>query len=59
MERMDYFLGNGSELISADLSNLNTPSLVNMDFMFINCSKLISVNFKNFNSSNVTSMIGL
>ena len=56
---MDYFLGNGSELISADLSNLNTPSLMNMDFMFINCSKLISVNFKNFNSSNVTSMIGL
>ena len=56
---MDYFLGNGSELISADLSNLTTPSLVNMDFMFINCSKLISVNFKNFNSSNVTSMIGL
>ena len=59
VETMEYFFGNGLELISVDLSKLDTPSLVNMDYMFMNCPKLISVNFNNFDSSNVTSMIGL
>ena len=45
-----------SNLISLDLSNLDTSGVTNMGYMFSGCSKLTSLNISSFNTSNVTNM---
>ena len=45
-----------SNLISLDLSNLDTSGVTNMGYMFNGCSKLTSLNISSFNTSNVTNM---
>ena len=43
-------------LISIDLSNFDTSSVINMRGMFAGCNSLISLNLSNFNTSKVTTM---
>ena len=45
-----------TNLISLDLSNIITTSIVRMDFLFCLCSKLIYLDLSNFNTSSVTTM---
>ena len=48
-----------SNLISIELSNLNTLNVTSMAAMFRNCSSLTSLDLSNFNTSNVTSMTSM
>ena len=43
-------------LLSLDLSSLDTENVTNMSYMFFNCSKLVVLNLSNFNTTNVTNM---
>ena len=43
-------------LISLDLSNFDTKSVINMEYMFFRCNSLIELNLSNFDTKNVTNM---
>ena len=45
-----------NQLVSIDLTNLDTSNVTNMSSMFESCSGLKSLNVSNFNTSNVTDM---
>ena len=45
-----------SKLISLDIRNFDTSSVIDMSYMFKNCSKLTSLDFSNFDISNVIDM---
>ena len=44
------------ELISANLSNLNTTKLTNMNCIFNNCTALTNLNISSMNTKNVEQM---
>lgn len=46
-------------LVKADLSKLDTSSVMYMDDMFYDCYKLVDINLSNFNTSTVRSMNGM
>lgn len=48
-----------SSLSSADLSGLETSSVVRMDMLFSGCSSLTSLDLSGFNTSSVTAMSGM
>ena len=55
-----YYLFKGCfNLVSLDLSNLDTSNIIYMDEMFRSCYSLTSLDVSNFNTSNVISMLGM
>ena len=51
--------GHCSNILSFDLNNFDTSSVIRMDYMFENCNKLISLDLSKFNTSNVQNMYHL
>ena len=45
-----------NNIISLNLSNLNTQNITNMSYMFSECSSLSNLDLSNFNTQNVTDM---
>lgn len=45
-----------SKLISLDIRNFDTSSVIDMSYMFKNCSKLTSLDLSNFDTKRVTNM---
>jgi surface protein len=50
---------NVKNIISIDLSNLDTSLVKNFDYMFSGCSSLESIDFTNFNTSLAESMVSM
>ena len=55
-ETSSYLFNNLTELISVDLSGIDTSIVQNMESMFNNCGKIKTLNLRNFNTSNVKTM---
>ena len=55
-ESMIGYFGGFSEMISIDLSSLDTSEVTNMDSMFVLCSSLTSLDVSSFDTSQVTNM---
>ena len=56
---MDYIFYNCNNLISLDISYLNTSSVLRMYDLFYNCSNLISVDLTNFDTSSAKNMANM
>ena len=54
-----YLLEGFSNVVSVDLSGLDTSNVTNMHYMFCRCSKLASLDLSPLDTSNVTDMGGL
>ena len=59
LSRIDNMFENHTNLISVDLSNINSPFIKSMSHTFHNCTNLEIINFKSFNSKNIVSMDSL
>ncbi len=55
-ETSNYLFNNLTELISVDLSGIDTSIAQNMESMFNNCGRIETLNLRNFNTSNVKTM---
>ena len=56
---MNYMFYNCTSLLSLNLNNFNTSSVINMEGMFSNCYSLISLNLFYFNTTSVINMNNL
>lgn len=56
---LNYWFSGCTNLISIDLSELDTSNVTTMNGMFINCSQLADIDVSNFNTSKVTDMAQL
>ena len=56
MENCEYMFYNCKNLITVNLSNLNTSNVKSMEKMFQNCSNLKEVDLSNLNNENLISM---
>lgn len=56
---LSYMFYGCKNLISVNLSGLNTGSAIDMEGMFKDCSSLINVNLSSFDTKNVTNMWGM
>jgi surface protein len=55
-ENMQWMFGWRNDLISVDLSNLDTSNVTNMSEMFVDCFSLEEINFGDIDTNNVTDM---
>ena len=56
---MSFMFSGCRDLISIDLSKVNTSKVNNMEYMFRECENLINANFNSFNTSKVVNMKGM
>ena len=56
---MDEMFFKSSNLISVDISDLNTENVITLKDMFRDCSNLVEINFTNLNTEKVESTSGL
>ena len=59
LHNMSFMFSGCSDLISIDLSQVNTSKVNNMSYMFKECEKLVSIDFTSFNTSKVINMKGM
>lgn len=56
---MSHAFTNCENLVSLDISNLDTSNVTIMECIFFNCHSLTTLNLYNFNTSKTTDMFGL
>ena len=56
LSNAQYMFQNCKNLISLDLSELDTRNVINMAYMFYECNNLVNLNILSFDTRNVTSM---
>ena len=58
-ENSSYMFGDCINIISIDMTGMDTSKVTTMSYMFYNCNKLNSLDLSSFNTSNVTNMSGI
>ena len=56
LNSLDFLFEGCTDLIKADLTNLNSPSLKSMIYTFTDCSNLVTVDLTSVDSSNIEKM---